>query len=120
MPATVKRDSALRDEAPPAIIISAIAVVVLLLGVAGFYFYNGGWQTQHQREEYAKHNLVPIMAAKHGDKTMLEAENKMRREHGQQELQMPQERAESAQSSRDKLMALQKQLEGHQGTQTNQ
>src|SRR5271168_5331815 len=113
MPAKGTRDAGLRGDASPILIVVAIVFLVLGLGVGGFYFYNGGWQTQGQREEYARHNLLPIMAAKHGDKSMLDAENKLRKEQGQPALEMPKDKSESAESSRDKLMALQKQMGGH-------
>jgi len=121
MPAKRTRDPGLNREAPPALIVIAIISVVLAVGAGGFYFYNGNsWQTQGQREDYARHNLRPIMAAKHGDKTLLDAENTLRKEHGQPPLEMPKDKAQSAESSRDKLMALQKQLEGHQGKESGQ
>ena len=83
-----KRDREPR-EVPPAVIISAIVVLVLALGAGGWYAFNGGWQTDAQKDEKFKHEMMPIMAAKHGDMEPLEEENKLRQRNGQALLAMP-------------------------------
>jgi len=114
MPAKNTRDREPR-EVPPALIIVAIVVLVIAVGAGGFYAYNGGWKTAAQQDDAYKHELLPIMAAKHGDTTALEAENRLRREHGQAPLVMPKDKKESAVDNRQKLLDLQKKLQGSEG-----
>ena len=76
-------------EAPPAFMIAGLVVVVLAIGAGAFYAFNGGWKTSGQQDYEYQHNVMPLMAAKHGDKSALDAENKYRKEHGQPPLVMP-------------------------------
>lgn len=101
-------------EAPPALVIGAIVVLVLALAAGGFYAYNGGWKTAGQQEQQYKHEFLPIMAAKHGDTTALEEENKLRQQRGQPLLEMPKERKQMPADYRQKLQALQQKLGGGQ------
>ena len=84
-------------------------------GPGGYYAYNGGWKTASQQEEAYKHEMLPIIAAKHGDKEPLEAENRLRQEHGQPPLEMPKDKQQILSDNRSKLADLQKQLEARQG-----
>jgi hypothetical protein len=104
-----------KREAPPVLLIAAVVVLVMALGAGVFYTFNGGWKTAGQQDEEYKHNLLPIMAAKHGDTGPLEAENRLRKEHGQPPLEMPKDRQQTATDNRQKLADLQKQLEARQG-----
>src|SRR5579884_2059249 len=76
-------------EVPPFVIGIVIAVLVLVLGAGAFYAWNGGWKTQAQLQEEGKHNSMPLWAAKHGDMAPLEAENRLRKEHGEPPLEVP-------------------------------
>jgi hypothetical protein len=91
-----------------------IVVLVLALGAGGFYAYNGGWKTASQQEEQYKHEFLPIMAAKKGDTTALEEENKLRQQRGQPLLQVPKDRKQMPGDYRQKLQALQQRLGGAQ------
>jgi len=120
VPAKVTRDRRqnLQREAPPVLIVVAVVLLVLALGAGAFYAYNGGWKTAAQQDEDYKHNLLPLMAAKHGDMEPLEAENKLRKERGQPLLQMPKDKQQRMMNAREKLANLQKQLLERQGKQT--
>ncbi len=100
----------LRSDIPPVFIGIAVVLLLLVVGAGAFYVYNGGWKTASQQQEDYKHNLLPIMAAKHGDMRPLEAENKLRKERGEPPLELPKERKSSAAENADKLSALRKQL----------
>ena len=106
-------------EATPVLTIAAVGLLLLLLGAGGFYLYNGGWKTASQQDEEYKHNLLPIMAAKHGDRGPLEAENRLRKERGEAPLELPKDRPQQSGDNHQKLMDLQKQLMAHQGKQPN-
>ncbi len=110
----------LKGEAPPVLMIVAVVLLVIGLGVGGFYVYNGGWKTAAQQDEDYKHNYLPIMAAKHGDMEAFEAENKLRKEHGQPLLEMPKDKSQTAGDNQQKLADLRKQLEAKQGNPTGQ
>jgi flagellar basal body-associated protein FliL len=118
MPAKVARDRrpSLQREAPPVLIIVAVVLLVVALGAGAFYVYNGGWKTAAQQDEEYKHHYLPLMAAKHGDMGPLEAENKLRKEQGQPLLELPKEHRQSAADVRQKLQALQQQLQGRVGS----
>ncbi len=105
----------MRREAPPALIIAGIVVLVLLVGVGGYYAYNGGWRTAAQQDDAYKHELLPILAAKHGDMSALEAENKLRQSRGQPKLEMPKEKHAPTVSEHQKLLDLQQKLGARQG-----
>ena len=106
----------LRRKAPPGLTIIAVALLVLVLCAGGFYAFNGSWKTAGQQDEEYKHNLLPLMAAKHGDMEPLEAENRYRKEHGQAPLTLPDDKqARNGGDQRAKLEALQKQLQGKTG-----
>ncbi len=108
----------LRGEAPPVLMIIAVTLLVIGLGAGGFYVYNGGWKTAAQQDEEYKHNYLPIMAARHGDTGPLEAENRLRKEHGQPLLEIPKDKSQTAANDREKLADLRKQLEAKQGNQS--
>ena len=95
--------------------IVAVVFLVMALGGGAFYTFNGGWKTAAQQDEEYKHTLLPIMAAKHGDNGPLEAENRLRKEHGQPPLEMPKDKQQTMTDNRQKLADLQKQLESRQG-----
>jgi hypothetical protein len=103
-------------EVPQAVVIAAIVLIVVALAAGGFYAYNGGWKTAGQQQEEYKHELLPLMAAKHGDTEALEAENKLRKDRGQPALELP----KGKQSGRpmndpERLRQLQQQMAGHAG-----
>jgi hypothetical protein len=108
-------ENTLQREAPPTLIIVGIVLLVLLLGAGGFYAYNGGWRTAAQQDETYKHEILPIMAAKHGDTQALEAENTLRKANGQAPLQVEKEKHSMTASDHEKLLKLQQQLQGRQG-----
>jgi hypothetical protein len=60
------------------------------------------------------------MAAKHGDMGPLEAENKLRKEHGQPLLEIPKDKEQNAVDTRQKVADLQKILAAKQGNQSGQ
>ena len=96
-------------EAPPILIIVGVVVLVLALGAGGFFAFNGGWKTKSQQEYQYEHDLLPVMAAKHGDKSAFEAENKLRKEHGDPPLEMPKD-TKSGTNDKDAFKKLQDQL----------
>ena len=108
------KDTGLRGQAPPALMVVVIVLLVLGLGAGVFYVFNGGWKTAAQQDEDYKHNLLPLMAAKHGDKAPLEAENKLRKEHGQPPLELPKDPKSGTANPQESLADLQKQLLEHQ------
>lgn len=121
MPAkSAKGNKAGEREAPKALIIIAVVLIVVGLGVGGFYVANGGWRTPAQQDEYYKHNLLPILAAKHGDTEALEAENKLRKENGQAPLEMPKDKATSSGDTRQKLADFRQKLLAKMGNQSGQ
>lgn len=97
-------------EAPPVLIIAAIVVLIAALGAGAFYVYNGGWKTAAQQEAQYKHEMLPIMAAKHGDTEALQAENRLRQQQGQAPLEMPKERKQLPGNYHEKLADLQRRL----------
>jgi hypothetical protein len=60
-----------------------IVLLVIALGAAGWYAFNGGWKTEAQKDEVYYHQMLPLLAAGHGDMEPLEAENKLRKQKGQ-------------------------------------
>lgn len=108
--------SGLQREAPPVLMTIAAVLLAIVIGAAGFYVYNGGWKTAAQQDQEYKHNLLPIMAAKHGDMGPLEAENRLRKAHGEAPLELPKDKPQIG-GSRQRLLDLQKQLAAHQGGQ---
>lgn len=119
MPTKSKQGSKLQQEAPPILMIIGVVVLVIALGLGGFYAFNGGWKTASQQDEQYKHEMLPILAAKHGNMDPLNAENKLRAQHGQAPLEMPKDKQQMATDNRQKLQELQKQLSNHQGNATN-
>ncbi|HZO87273.1 MAG TPA: hypothetical protein VFB38_02970 [Chthonomonadaceae bacterium] len=106
--------SGLRREAPIGWIIAAAIGLVIALGAGGFYVYNGGWETQAQKQARFQHEIFPVRAARQGMMGPLEAENRRRRERGEPLLQVPPDRHESAAERRLKIEALQQQLQSRQ------
>jgi uncharacterized protein HemX len=107
----------LRRELPPALLIAVIAVLVIALGAGTYYFINGGWATQAQKEAQFRHEVFPITAAKRGMTEPLEAENRRRQQAGQPLLHVPETRHESAAKQRAKLLELQQKLMGNRSGQ---
>jgi hypothetical protein len=99
-------------EAAPVLMIAAVSVLVLAMGAGVYYTYNGGWKTTGQQEEQFKHEMLPIIAAKHGDTAALDAENKLRKEQGREPLVVPKEKG-NTQSDPQALQKLQDQLRAH-------
>jgi hypothetical protein len=97
-------------EATPVVMIVGVAILVLALGAGGFYAFNGGWKTQSQQEQAYQHEVMPILAAKHGDKEALDAENKLRKEHGEAPLEMPKDNKGGVPKDPNALQKLQDQL----------
>jgi hypothetical protein len=81
VPAQVSKQ-AIRREVPPIVIYVVVAILVIGLGVGVYYAYNGGWKTTAMQDDYYTHNVLPLQAAKRGDRTALDAENKLRKEQG--------------------------------------
>jgi len=119
VPPKSTKGPALKREAPMALIIAAGIVLLLAIGAGAFYAFNGGWKTAGQQAEDYKHEFQPIMAAKHGDTTALDAENKARTARGQAPLEMPKDRKELQGDYRQKLQALREKLGGPRGQSTN-
>jgi hypothetical protein len=103
-------------DAPPILTIIAVVILVLIVGAGGFFVYNGGWKTAGQQDEDYKHNLLPIMAAKHGDMGPFEEENKLRKSKGQPPLEMPKDKQQNASDANNSLSELQKKLGGGQSS----
>jgi|SRR5579871_1658334 len=103
-----------KQEASPILMVIAGVILVLILGAAGFYAFNGGWKTPAQQDEQYKHEILPIMAARHGDTGPLEAENKLRASQGQSPLKMPEKQKglQDTGNDRQKLLELQQKLQG--------
>jgi hypothetical protein len=95
-------------EAPPVVMIVGVLVLVLALGAGGFWVFNGGWKTSGQQQYEYQHETLPIYAAKHGNKEAFDAENKLRKEHGEAPLEMPKEK--KAMNDPDAFKKLQDQL----------
>jgi len=110
MPGKNKSDRSERREIPPALIVVVIVLIVLGAGTGGYYAFNGGWQTDSQKDDMAKHEIVPIMAAKHGDTGPLEAENRLRQRSGQAALAMPQDKKMTSPNDPAKLAELQRRM----------
>jgi hypothetical protein len=94
MPATSKvkgKDKPGGKEIPPVFLALAAAVVLMLVGLGGYYVYNGGWKTQGQLHDEYVHQNLPLIAAKHGDMDAFNAENALRRKNGQPLLELPNE-----------------------------
>lgn len=108
-----------RSDAPPLLAVGAIVLLVICLGIGGFYAYNGGWKTAAQQDETYKHEMLPAIAANRGDTAPLEAENKLRKEHGEAPLVLPPDRHQKADESRAKLADLQKAVDAKRGTGTD-
>lgn len=106
-----------KREAPPVVMIIGVVVLVLALGTGAFWAYNGGFKTQGQQDYDYQHNLLPIMAAKHGDTDALKAENELRKSHGDAPLEMPKDKKTTSMGDPDKLKKLQEQLAAHGGGQ---
>ena len=103
-------------EVPQPLIIAAVVLLVICLGAGAFYAYNGGWKTAAQQQEAYNHEMLPIMAAKHGDTEALDAENKLRQSRGQAPLEVPRKKERMQTEDRmQKLAELQKKLGAGQG-----
>jgi hypothetical protein len=112
-------DRAERREVPPALIVAVIALLVLGLGAGGYYAFNSGWKTDAQKDDMAKHEVVPILAAKHGDMEPLAAENKLRQRQGQAPLAMPDDKKQTSPNDPAKLADLQRRMGAKQDSQPN-
>jgi hypothetical protein len=110
MSTKVARDRAEKREIPPAVIITAIVILVPVMGAGGWYAYNGGWQTDAQKDYTARHEMAPLMAAKHGDMEPLQAENALRARQGQPPLILPKEKKSISPNNPAKLADLQRQM----------
>ncbi len=110
MPGKNSRDREDRREIPPAVIVAAIVLLVLAVGAGGYYAFNSGWQTDAQKDSMAKHEVIPIMAAKHGDTEPLQAENRLRQQQGQPLLVMPKDKKQSSPNDPSKLAELQRRM----------
>ena len=98
-------------EAPPIMIIIGVVLLALLLGAGGYYAYNGGWKTSGQQDFEYTHTILPVLAARKGDMAPLEAENKLRKEHGQPALEVPKDVKGSTTKDPEALRKLQEQLQ---------
>ncbi len=107
-------------EIPRSLIIVIAVIVVGVLGAGVYYEVNGGWATQSQLRELDKHELGPLMAARHGNMIPLEHENARRKRLGLPLLQVPPSRQETAVQTRQKLQQLRQALEAKQGKQPAQ
>jgi hypothetical protein len=99
-----------RREASPVVMIIGVVILILALGAGGFYAFNGGWKTSSQQDYQYQHELMPIMAAKHGNTEALDAENQVRKQRGDVPLKMPKDNKSSAVDNAGSLQKLQDQL----------
>jgi hypothetical protein len=106
------RDREEAREVPPALIVAVIVLLVLGVGTGGYYAFNGGWKTDAQKDDMARHEVVPILAAKHGDMEPLEAENKLRQQQGQPLLAVPKDKKQTSPNDPSKLADLQRRMGG--------
>jgi hypothetical protein len=107
-----------RREAPRGVIIAAVVALVLVVGAGGYYAINGGWQTAAQQDEAYKHELLPIVAAKHGNPEALEAENRLRSREGRPALQIPKDKKQTSPNDPAKLADLQRRMGARQADQS--
>jgi hypothetical protein len=78
-----KKDSkGLKGEAPPALIAVAILIVLCVIGAGAFYIINNGWQTQGQKDDNFYHSYLPLENLHHGDPSMFNQENELRKKQG--------------------------------------
>jgi hypothetical protein len=112
MPAKGSSKQAEPREIPPALIVVAIVLIVLAVGTGGYYAYNGGWQSDSQKDAQAKHEFIPIMAAKHGDMEPLQAENRLRQALGQAPLVVPKDKKMTSPNDPAALADLQRRMGG--------
>ena len=110
MPAKGNRDRDLGREVPRVLIVVVIVLLVLGLGAGGYFAFNGGWKTDSQKDDMAKHEVVPILAAKHGDMEPLEAENRLRQRQGQSTLAVPKDKKQTSPNDPAKLADLQRRM----------
>ena len=113
------RDRAERREVPLALIVAAIVLLILGVGAGGYYAFNGGWKTDAQKDDMAKHELLPIMAAKHGDMEPLQAENQLRQRQGQAPLAIPKDKKQTSPNNPAKLADLQRRMGASQDNRPN-
>lgn len=100
----------------PRLLIVIVAVLVVGVLAAGIYYeINGGWATQSQLREMAKHKYGPLMAARHGNMIPLQQENARRKRLGLPLLKVPQSRQETAAQSKQQLQQLRQAIEAKQG-----
>jgi uncharacterized protein HemX len=109
-PKKVAKAAGVRREVPQAVLIAVIVVVVLALGAGAYYVINGGWATPGQMEAKFQHETFPLVAAKRGDTEPLEKENARRKAAGLPPLQLKEDRHESMQQAKQKLLELQQKL----------
>jgi len=76
------RGGGLRREAPPALIVAAIVLVLCGVGAGIFYLVNNGWQTQSQKDDNFYHHYLPLQALSHGDRKPFDDENALRKKEG--------------------------------------
>lgn len=109
-PKKAARAAGVRREVPQGVLIAVIVVVVLALGAAAYYVINGGWATPGQMEAKFEHETFPLVAAKRGDMEPLEKENARRKAAGLPLLQVKEDRHETMQQAKQKLLELQQKL----------
>ncbi|MGC8666939.1 MAG: hypothetical protein ACP5VE_02320 [Chthonomonadales bacterium] len=109
-PKKAPKAAGIRREVPQALLIAVIVVVVLALGAGAYYVINGGWATPAQMEAKFQHETFPLVAAKRGDMEPLEKENARRKAAGLPPLQLKEDRHESMQQAKQKLLELQQKL----------
>jgi len=82
MSASAGKKGSLGREVSPGIIAVVGVLLLLVIGGGVYYFVNNGWDTPAQKEYKLEHEYYPLKALAHGDHSLFDAENALRRKEG--------------------------------------